>query len=240
MKLTKISAAVLSASMLFVATSASAADEAFTTAGSVAMTSDYLYRGISQTSGAPALQGSLTVSHESGLYATVWGSSIAFSSGLELDPSIGFAGKSGDISYDVGVLYYGYPNSTDDEVTNGSGKYDFVEFYGSVSYGGGKLGLAYADDFFGETGNSIYVYGAYAKEVSGFGLSAQVGLSLLDDEFYGPALSLGEDSYIDYKVGVSKAVQGVTLELAYMGSDLDDAIVPDGEGTFVLTASKSF
>jgi uncharacterized protein (TIGR02001 family) len=105
---------------------------------------------------------------------------------------------------------------------------------------GAKLGLAYADDFFGETGNSIYVYGAYAKEVSGFGLSAQVGLSLLDDEFYGPALSLGEDSYIDYKVGVSKAVQGVTLELAYMGSDLDDAIVPDGEGTFVLTASKSF
>ena len=86
MKLTKISAAVLSASMLFVAASANAADEAFTTAGSVAMTTDYLYRGISQTSGAPALQGSLSVSHESGLYATVWGSSISFASGLELDP----------------------------------------------------------------------------------------------------------------------------------------------------------
>jgi len=39
---------------------------------------------------------------------------------------------------------------------------------------------------------------------------------------------------------VSKAVKDVTFELAYMGSDLDDTIVPDGEGTFVLTASKSF
>jgi hypothetical protein len=69
MKLTKISAAVLSASMLFVATSASAADEAFTTAGSVAMTSDYLYpRYFPNLRCNPALQGSLTVSHESGLY----------------------------------------------------------------------------------------------------------------------------------------------------------------------------
>lgn len=238
MKLTKISAAVLSAGMLFVAASANAADEAFTTAGSVAMTSDYLYRGISQTSGAPALQGSLSVSHESGLYATVWGSSIAFASGLELDPSIGFAGKAGDVGYDVGVLYYGYPHSTAAEA--GGGQYDFVEFYGSVSFSGAKLGLAYADDFFGETGESIYAFADYGTEVAGFGVSAHVGLNLLDDHYHGPTKGLGEDSYLDYKVGVNKTLQGVTLELAYMGSDLDDTIVPDGEGTFVLTASKSF
>lgn len=238
MKLTKTSAAALSASLLFVAASASAADEAFTTAGSVAMTSDYLYRGISQTSGAPALQGSLSVSHESGLYATVWGSSISFASGLELDPSIGFAGKAGEVGYDVGVLYYGYPHST--AAAAGGGQFDFVEFYGSVSYAGGKLGLAYTDEFFGETGKSMYVYADYATELSGFGLSAHVGLNLLDDKFYGSALALGEDSYVDYKVGVSKAVKDVSFELAYMGSDLDKAIVPDGEGTVVLTVSKSF
>lgn len=238
MKMSKITAAVLAAGLLSGAVSANAADSAFTTAGSVAMTSDYLYRGISQTSGAPALQGSLSVSHESGLYATVWGSSIAFASGLELDPSIGFAGKAGDVGYDVGVLYYGYPHSTAAEA--GGGQYDFVEFYGSVSFSGAKLGLAYADDFFGETGKSLYVSADYGTEVAGFGVSAHVGLNLLDDDYYGSGLALDEDSYIDYKVGVSKAVQGVTLELAYMGSDLDDAIVPDGEGTFVLTASKSF
>lgn len=238
MKLTKISAAVLSAGMLFVAASANAADEAFTTAGSVAMTTDYLYRGISQTSGAPALQGSLSVSHESGLYATVWGSSISFASGLELDPSIGYAGKVGEVGYDVGVLYYGYPHSTSAE--GGAGQYDFVEFYGSVSFSGAKLGLAYADEFFGETGKSLYAFADYGTEVSGFGLSAHVGLNLLDDEFYGSGLALDEDSYIDYKVGVSKALKDVTFEFAYMGSDLDDTIVPDGEGTFVLTASKSF
>ena len=62
MKLTKTSAAALSASLLFVAASASAADEAFSTAGSVAMTSDYLYRGISQTRVKPAVQGGVDFS----------------------------------------------------------------------------------------------------------------------------------------------------------------------------------
>jgi hypothetical protein len=52
-----------------------------------------------------------------------------------------------------------------------------------------------------------------------------------------------DDSYIDYKVAASKAVQGVTFELAYMGSDIDDADLGNsgiGEGRFVGTISKSF
>lgn len=244
MKMTKLSTAILAGSLLMAGMSASAeeAKSAFTTSGSVAMTTDYLYRGISQTSGAPALQGALTVSHESGLYATVWGSSISFASGLELDPAIGFAGKAGEVGYDVGVLQYGYPNSSEWEKTScgGCGESDFTEFYASVSYSGAKLGLAYASDFFGETGESIYAFVDYGTEVAGFGLVAHVGMNLLDDQYYGPTLLLGEDSYMDYKVGVNKAVQGVTLELAYMGSDLDDALVPDGEGTIVGTVSKAF
>lgn len=242
MKMSKLSSAILAGGLLMAAVSASAeeAKSAFTTSGSLAFTSDYLYRGISQTSGAPAIQGAMTLSHESGLYATVWGSSIGFASGLELDPAIGFAGKVGDVGYDVGVLQYGYPNSSDDELAAGSGKYDFTEVYASVSFSGAKLGLAYTDEFFGETGESIYVYADYGTEVSGFGLSAHVGLNMLDDKYYGAALALGEDSYLDYKLGVSKALQGVTVEVAYMGSDLDDAIVPDGEGTFVATVSKAF
>lgn len=242
MKMSKLTSAILTGGLLIGAASASAEEASgpFTTAGSIAITSDYLYRGISQTSGAPAIQGSLTLSHESGLYATVWGSSIGFGSGLELDPAIGFAGKVGEIGYDVGVLHYGYPHSTDDELSAGSGQYDFTELYASVSFSGAKLGVAYANEFFGETGKSVYLYGAYGTEVAGFGVSAHVGLNLLDDEFYGPGLALDEDSYIDYKLGVSKAVQGVTVEVAYMGSNLDDDIVPDGEGTFVATVSKAF
>lgn len=242
MKMTNLSAALLASGLLVAGASASAAEAAspVTVTGSVAFTTDYLYRGISQTSGAPALQGSMTVAHESGLYATVWGSSISFASGLELDPSIGFAGKAGDVGYDIGVLRYGYPHSSQNEAANGSGEYDFTEFYASVSYAGAKLGVAYANDFFGETGKSTYVYADYGTDLSGVGLVAHVGLNLLDDQYYGSGLLLDEDSYIDYKLGVNKAFQGVTVEVAYMGSDLDEDIVPDGEGTVVATVSKAF
>lgn len=251
MKLTKISAAVLSASMLFVAASASAADEAVTTAGGVAFTSDYLFRGISQSSNNAAVQGTLTVNHESGLYFTAWGSSIASGAGgLELDTLIGFAGKAGEVGYDVGVMRYNYPGLNDKTsgVTDADGNgvdADYNEIYGSVSFSGAKLGLNYSPDYFLESDKFLYVYGAYSTEVSGFGLSASVGLNMFDDEDM-MAQALGytgdDDSYIDYKVAVSKSVLGVGLELAYIGSDIDeDDLGGDlSTGRAVLTASKSF
>lgn len=232
MKLTKLSAAVLAAGMMFSA-AAQAEGEAFTTAGSLAITSDYLYRGVSQSSNTAAIQGSMTLNHSSGFYATVWGSSIAFSQGLELDPAIGYTGSAGDVTYDVGVLRYGYPGDSDIN--------PFTEVYGSVSMSGAKLGLAYSDDFFGETGESIYVYLSYGKEIAGLNFSAYAGVNMFDE------IDVA-DGYVDYKVAVSKAVSGITFEAAYVGSDLSDddclafSAIDDTlcEGRAVFTASKSF
>lgn len=239
MKLSKLSSALLAGGLLMTAVSAQADEAAgpVTTSGSVLMTTDYFYRGITQSDSA-ALQGNIMVSHESGLYLNVWGSSVSAlvpASGLELDPSIGFAGKAGDVSYDVGVLYYGYPNSSATEAGIGAGKSDFTEVYGSVGFAGAKFGLAYAPDFFGETGKSLYLNASYGTEVAGFGLSAYVGYSLLDDEYYGDTLLLGTDKYLDYKVAVSKGVLGLTTELAVVGTDLDD-----DDADVVFSVSKAF
>lgn len=243
MKLTKISAAVLSASMLFVAASASAADEAVTTAGGVAFTSDYLFRGISQSSNNAAVQGTLTVNHESGLYFTAWGSSIASGAGgLELDTLLGFAGKAGEVGYDVGVMRYNYPGLNEG---NAGFEPDYNEIYGSVSLKGAKLGLNYSPDYYLESDKFIYVYGAYSTEVSGIGLSASVGLNMFDDNAM-MTQALGytgtDDSYIDYKVAASKSVKGVGVELAYIGSDIDEDELGGklSTGRAVLTVSKSF
>src|SRR6478735_5960052 len=81
-----------------------------------AVTSDYRYRGISQTRLKPALQGGIDyVNDPGGLYAGVWASTIKWTKDaggggqVELDL---YAGKRGelvkDISYDVGVLSYVY------------------------------------------------------------------------------------------------------------------------------------
>lgn len=235
MKLSKLSSALLAGGLLMTAVSAQADEAAgpITTSGSVAMTTDYFYRGLTQSDSA-ALQGNIMLSHESGAYFNVWGSSISFASGLELDPAIGFAGKAGDVGYDVGVLYYGYPNSTAEA---GGVKEDFAEVYGSVSFSGAKLGLAYAPDFYAETGKMIYLNASYGTEVAGFGLSAYVGYSLADEDEF------GVKDYMDYKVAVSKGVLGVTAELAVIGNTLDEDEALGGyaeSGAAVFTVSKAF
>ena len=66
---------------LFIAAGPAHAQEAppepITVTGSVALVSDYRFRGVSQTDKEMAVQGGLTVTHESGVYAGTWASNLA-------------------------------------------------------------------------------------------------------------------------------------------------------------------
>ena len=73
---TKIAVAFLAAASSITAQAADT-PSAFTTTGNVAFTSDYVFRGISQTGGHTALQGGFDVAHTSGLSAGVWASTSA-------------------------------------------------------------------------------------------------------------------------------------------------------------------
>ena len=98
MKLSLLANALLASSMLFTAITANAADP-ITVTGSAAFTSDYMFRGVSQTSNNAAIQGAMTFTHESGAYFSLWGSNIASSAGgLELDTLFGYGGKAGDVA----------------------------------------------------------------------------------------------------------------------------------------------
>jgi len=240
MKLSKLSYAVVVASLM----AAGAAQAAVKTSGSVAFTTDYKFRGISQSNTNAAVQGSMTATHDSGVYFTAWGSSIANANGgLELDTLLGYAGTAGDIGYDVGVMRYNYPGND-----GSAGKLSYNEVYASVAAKGAKLGVNYSDDYFAESGKFLYVYGSYAAEVyDGFGVVASVGLNQFDksaglQKAGIPNSGSNEDSYIDYKVGITKSVEGIGFELAYIGSDVASADDPTnlGEGVAVLTATKSF
>lgn len=75
------------------------------------VTTDYRFRGVTQTQNDPALQGGFTLGHASGLYFGLWGSNVNFGAGtpnLELDPSIGYAVKLESFSskpvLDVGAV----------------------------------------------------------------------------------------------------------------------------------------
>ena len=78
----------------------------------VALSTDYMYRGISQTDSTPALSGGFDYSHESGFYAGLWASNVdsAFYSGanIEIDTYFGYGGGNENWAYDVGFLCYFY------------------------------------------------------------------------------------------------------------------------------------
>jgi len=83
--------------------------------GGATLVSDYRFRGLSQTNRRFAVQGTFTISHSSGAYATWWGSSIddyvANGSDAENDFIIGYKKTLGSTTLDGGVLYYYYPGS---------------------------------------------------------------------------------------------------------------------------------
>ena len=92
-----------------------------TLTANVGLFSNYIFRGISQTGGKPALQGGFDYAHASGFYAGTWASNVSWledfgvysRSSLEWDFYGGYKSSFGDSDffYDVGTLYYYYPGS---------------------------------------------------------------------------------------------------------------------------------
>jgi len=99
----------------------------------IGATSNYLWRGITQTSDGAAISGGIDWSHDSGFYLGTWASNIDWGvgNGAEVDFYGGYAGEAGDFGYDVGVIYYYYPdtNYQDSDFTEItlSGSWKFLE-----------------------------------------------------------------------------------------------------------------
>lgn len=256
MKLSQLAKALLATSMLFAGVQASAADPV-TVTGSAAFTTDYLFRGISQTGNNAAVQAGMTATHESGAYFSLWGSSVGFTDlptfdtstgtpvlvdgatgdgGLEIDALLGFGGKVGEVGYDVGVMHYGYPSA--------DAALGYDEFYGSISTMGAKIGFNYSDDYFAQTEKFMYLYAGYSTTVGAVTLSGNIGMNKFDSDVAFSKFMVAtttDDSYMDYKLAAATTVSGLGLEAAYIGSDVDDDVCPSTcEGRIVLTLSKGF
>ncbi|WP_339805285.1 TorF family putative porin [uncultured Marinobacter sp.] len=207
----------------------------------LSVVSNYLFRGVTQTNGATAVQGGLEYGNPSGFYAGVWASNVDFGDGtsVEFDPYLGFSGEAGGIGYDIGYAYYGYPDSPS--------AIDFGEIYGELSFGLFAAGLAYtvnseADDGDLFVDGDMYYYGSLSLPLQGdYGLGFTVGYYDFDAD--GDA---GVDaSYVHYAASLSKDV-GEFGELSFnfeladidetdaLGSDVSD------KPRFWLGWSKSF
>ena len=209
--------------------------------GNVALTTDYTFRGISQSSELPAIQGGFDYTHDSGFYAGVWGSNVEFETtevNMELDVYAGYGFEaSEDVTFDVGLLHYQYPGDS-------NSNFDYTEIYGSVSFFDATVGVNYSPEYFGDTDAYYYFYGDYSLALAeNFSVDAHAGYNLFDGEdsfssFIGA--ESGDDAYVDYSIGVSTEMDAIGLSLAYVGTNIDDDDCKAWcEGRVVFSVSKS-
>ena len=212
----------------------------FAITGSVALVSDYRFRGVSQSDKEAAIQGSLTATHESGVYAGLWASNLAGwgtfgGANLELDLIGGYKRNLGSgITADVGLTWYLYPGGADQT--------DFAEPYVKLSGTLGPVtalaGVAYAPkqralgNFSntpfsrGQSEDNLYLWGDVSGGVPGTPVAAKAHLGYSDgNPGLGPnGTSVAPTgSYVDYLVGLDMTLRPVTLGVAYTGTDITRA-----------------
>jgi uncharacterized protein (TIGR02001 family) len=220
---------------------------AFTVTGSATLVTDYRFRGVSQSAGDAAIQGSINLNHSSGLYVGFWSSSINFSNvgadpifgGQELDIYGGWTGNLGsNLTADVGLLYYVYPGGH-------VGTANFFEPYASLSTSFGpaklKVGLNYAwsqNALFND--DNLYIYSNLDVAIPGSPITLSGHIGYQDGPLAGSYWSSPDETTFDYSFGGSVTVLGhVSLGVAYIGSDAP-SISGLTDGTVVGTLSASF
>lgn len=125
--------------------------------GNVAITSDYMFRGLTQTWGGPAIQGGADYTAASGLAAGFWGSSISRrtypGAAMELDLYAGYGRTFGhDWSWRVGLYGYVYPGGNLDHANPPLPSRSFNTLEANVALGWKGLTLKYnraLTDYFG-------------------------------------------------------------------------------------------
>jgi uncharacterized protein (TIGR02001 family) len=220
----RCSASIALAAAALAASAAAAQDAppAVTLTAGATITSDYRFRGISQTNKRFAIQGTLGVTTAAGFYVGTWGSSIddyvAGGSDQEIDLYGGFKKAFDGTTVDVGLLYYYYPGS-------GGINSDFFEPYANVSHSFGPVGVKVGGNFSWK--QHALSYGAASKEDAFYGygeLSAAIpntGFTVtghLGRSFSKNYITFGT-KYTDYSVTAAYTWKNITGSVSYVDTN---------------------
>lgn len=189
---------VLATAVASILTSAAASAEL---SGNAAITSNYIWRGVTQTTDQAAGQGGIDWGHDSGLYAGTWVSNVNFGNsddGYEMDVYAGFGGEAGSLGYDLGVISYQYPITPE---------FNFTEVYVSGTMSVVTLGLAYTVD--AASGNDggvfdsgdMYVNGSVDFAAGKSDVSLFAGTYMFEND---GEPGVGEVDYVHYGASIGK------------------------------------
>ncbi len=219
---TKCVPAALAATLGLFATGAPATeigDTGWDLSSNIALTSDYTFRGFTQTDEGPALQGGFDLAHESGFYVGNWNSNVEFGdASLEMDTYAGWAGSFNNVGIDVGAVYFFYPDTSEP-----GDDFDYGEVYGTVSYDFGvasvSAGFDVTNEFFDETGDAQNYRSSVTVPINDvISVGGNIGYQAIDDN-----AKFGVDDYTHYGVNISASfADHYTATVTGVGTDVDD------------------
>jgi uncharacterized protein (TIGR02001 family) len=222
-----------------VAAPTAAADEGrkFTYSFNIGVVSDYIFRGYSQSSRDPVMQGGLDVGYGIA-YAGIWASGIDFdfdgaapgtgaNAEVEIDYYGGIKPEWHGATFDFGVLYYSYPGA-DDQFGNlsylelkagvsGSPITNFttgVMFYWSPDYAG-ETGSAWTAE--GNAGYTFHKVGPFVPTINGV-----LGVMWSGDQAWQDLYANGAGNYVYWNAGMALAVDNMTFDFRYWDTNVNN------------------
>lgn len=253
-----------------VATAQTAAPKApepnYTVSYNLGVTSDYRFRGISQSRLNPALQGGIDYANKNGFYLGTWVSTINWikdtgqaqtpiadvgSSALEVDVYGGYKFEAAkDLTFDFGALQYWYPGNKLMNVA-GSSNANTLEFYGAVTYGlvtakysrsqGNLFGAGLVTGTTSSKGSGYVDLSAAFDLSNGYSLVPHIGAQTVTNNT--------NASYTDYSLTLNKDMSGLVLSATVVGTRTKNngayiSTAPDGKnlgkGAFIVSLKKNF
>lgn len=189
----------------------------------ITLTSDYRFRGHSQTDRRAAVQGGIDFAHPSGVFAGVWASTINFNdpqnSPLELDFTAGYSHEFSETTNgSLAGAYYSYPSSE-------PAHYEYFEIVGKLGHDLGAFALngefTYSPDYSGRTGSGVGLTGGMEIPIAIGGIdwlsaSGHAGYQWIEDN-----VAYGTPDWMFYDFGLTATWNIVAFDVRYTGTDLD-------------------
>ena len=192
------------------------------------ITSDYVFRRISQTNSSTTMQAGLNYQHDSGLFLETWASNVDFGddANAEVDYYVGYTSEINEIfSYDITYAHYtylGYSSAVDA---------NYGEFVFNAYLNAFKLNLAYTADYVNAGDTAQYIGCSYDLSLlNEYVMTLQAGYSL------GNAFK--DNECVDYSVTLAKILYEFDFSAAVINTDHSN--VNNADRRFIIGVSRSF
>ncbi len=208
----------------------------FTYSFNIGAVSDYMFRGFSQRDDKPAIQGGADIGYGI-FYAGVWASNVDenfVATSTEIDLYAGIKPVLGPVTFDFGVIYYGYPSQDSALAVDFAGNVVDVDYYelkaaanmSPFTNATAGVNFFYSPDYSFETGDSFTVEGTVGYTLPQMWvftptISALIGHQTVDEVFAFETNGIFFNDITYWNAGVALAVEKMTIDLRYYGSDRD-------------------